>query len=199
MRIDQVIIKELLGTREVGIYAAAAKISEVWSFIPVIVTNSLFPAILSAKTHDPMVYTERLQRLYSVMVLAALAIALPVTLLSDWIVQILYGYAYRDAGPALMIHVWGGVFVALGTASSTWLLSENLQHIALYRTLFGAIANLALNMALIPRYGIVGAAIATVAGYMLAGFIFDLFHGKTRRMFFMKVDAFFMKGMKVGH
>lgn len=199
MRIDQVIIKELLGAREVGIYAAAARISEVWSFIPVIVTNSLFPAILSAKSHDQMLYAERLQKLYSVMVLAALAIALPVTLLNDWIVQILYGSAYRDAGPVLMIHVWGGVFVALGTASSTWLLSENLQHIALYRTLSGAIANLALNTALIPRYGIVGAAVATVAGYMMAGFLFDLFHSKTRRMFFMKVDAFCMKGMKVGH
>lgn len=199
MRIDQVIIKELLGAREVGIYAAVARISEVWNFIPVIVTNSLFPAILSAKSNDQVLYYDRLQKLYGAMVLVALAIVLPVTLLSDWIVQIIYGFAYRDAGPVLMIHVWAGVFVALGTASSTWLLSENLQHIALYRTLSGAIANVGLNMVLIPHYGIVGAAIATVAGYMLAGFIFDLFSSKTRRMFFMKVDAFCMKGMRVGH
>lgn len=198
MRMDQVIIKELLGAREVGIYAAATRISEVWSFIPVIVTNSLFPAILAAKNYDQVLFTARLQKLYSVMVLVALAIAIPITLLSDWIVQILYGFAYRDAGPVLMIHVWAGVFVALGTASSTWLLSENLQHIALYRALSGAIANLVLNVALIPYYGIIGAAIATVVGYMLAGFVFDLFNSKTRGMFFMKVDAFFMKGLKVG-
>ena len=199
MRMDQILIKELLGEREVGIYAAAAKISEVWSFIPVIVTNSLFPAILNAKKVDHMLYSARLQRLYSVMVLSAFVVALPIALFSDWIVQILYGTAYRDAGPVLMIHVWTGVFVALGTASSTWLLSESLQRFALFRTLSGAMASLVLNVALIPHYGNMGAAAAAVIGYMIAGFIFDLFNNETRRMFFMKVDAFILKGLRVGN
>lgn len=199
MRIDQILIKELLGERELGIYAAAAKISEAWSFIPVIVTNSLFPAILSAKKLNHMLYSERLQQLYSVMVLLALVVALPIALCSDWIVQTLYGAAYRDAGSVLKIHVWAGVFVALGTASSTWLLSESLQRLALFRTLSGAMASLVLNMALIPHYGIMGAAAAAVIGYMIAGFLFDVFNIKTRRMFFMKVDALFLKGIRVGN
>jgi O-antigen/teichoic acid export membrane protein len=197
MRMDQILIKELLGEREVGIYAAAAKISEAWSFIPVIVTNSLFPAILSAKKVDHLLYSERLQRLYSVMVLLALVVALPISLFSDWTVQTLFGAAYRDAGSVLKVHVWTGVFVALGTASSTWLLSESLQRLALFRTLSGAMASFFLNVALIPHYGIMGAAAAAVIGYMIAGFLFDAFNIKTRRMFFMKVDAFFLKGIRV--
>ncbi|MBX3303316.1 MAG: flippase [Nitrospira sp.] len=199
MRVDQVVIKELIGDQEVGVYAAAARISEAWNFIPVIVTNSLFPAILNAKIIDPALYGERLQRLYSAMVLMTIVVALPISLFSDWIVQLLYGVAYRDAGPVLMIHVWAGLFVALGTASNAWLLSESLQRIALYRTLSGAVTALALNILLIPYYGIVGAAIATVVGYMIAGLIFDLFNSKTRPMFFMKVDAFFLKGIRVGN
>lgn len=199
MRIDQILIKELLGERELGIYAAAAKISEAWSFIPVIVTNSLFPAILSAKKLNHMLYSQRLQQLYSVMVLLAFVVALPIAVFSDWIVQILYGAAYRDAGSVLKIHVWAGVFVALGTASSTWLLSESLQRLALFRTLSGAMASLILNLALIPQYGIMGAAAAAVIGYMIAGFLFDVFNIKTRRMFFMKVDALFLKGIRVGN
>ena len=89
--------------------------------------------------------------------------------------------------------------VALGTASSTWLLSESLQPFALFRTLSGAMASLVLNVALIPHYGNMGAAAAAVIGYMIAGFIFDLFNNETRRMFFMKVDAFILKGIRVGN
>ncbi len=199
MRIDQIMIKEMLGGREVGLYSGAVRLSEAWYFVPVIITTSLFPAIVSARKTDQELYNRRLQRLYSVMVWMAITIALPMTFLSTWVVELLYGVAYREAGPVLMIHIWAGVFVALGATSSSWLINENLQQIALYRTLSGAITNVILNLILIPNYGMVGAAIATVISYMIAGIVFDLFSNKTRRMFFMKIDAFFLKGIRVGN
>jgi O-antigen/teichoic acid export membrane protein len=121
------------------------------------------------------------------------------TFLSNWVVELLYGVAYREAGPVLMIHIWAGVFVALGATSSSWLINENLQQFAFYRSLSGAITNVILNLILIPNYGMVGAAIATVISYMIAGFVFDLFSNKTRRMFFMKIDALFLKGIRIGN
>lgn len=199
MRIDQIMIKEMLGEREVGLYSAAVRLSEAWYFVPVIITTSLFPAIVNARKTDQELYNKRLQRLYSVMVWMAITIALPMTFLSNWVVELLYGVAYREAGPVLMIHIWAGVFVALGATSSSWLINENLQQIALYRTLSGAITNVVLNLILIPNYGMVGAAIATVISYMIAGFVFDLFSNKTRRMFFMKIDALFLKGIRIGN
>jgi O-antigen/teichoic acid export membrane protein len=199
MRIDQIMIKEMLGEREVGLYSAAVRLSEAWYFVPVIITTSLFPAIVNARKTDQELYNKRLQRLYSVMVWMAITIALPMTFLSNWVVELLYGVAYREAGPVLMIHIWAGVFVALGATSSSWLINENLQQIALYRTLSGAITNVILNLILIPNYGMVGAAIATVISYMIAGFVFDLFSNKTRRMFFMKIDALFLKGIRIGN
>jgi len=199
MRIDQIMIKEMLGEREVGLYSAAVRLSEAWYFVPVIITTSLFPAIVNARKTDQELYNKRLQRLYSVIVWMAITIALPMTFLSNWVVELLYGVAYREAGPVLMIHIWAGVFVALGATSSSWLINENLQQIALYRTLSGAITNVILNLILIPNYGMVGAAIATVISYMIAGFVFDLFSNKTRRMFFMKIDALFLKGIRIGN
>lgn len=199
MRIDQIMIKEMLGEREVGLYSAAVKLSEAWYFVPVIITSSLFPAIVNAKKTDQELYNKRLQRLYSAMVWMAITIALPMTFLSDWVVEILYGTAYREAGPILMIHIWAGVFVALGATSGSWLISENLQQLALYRTLSGAISNVILNLILIWNYGMIGAAIAAITSYMIAGFAFDMFCQKTRGMFFMKIDAFFLKGMRIGN
>jgi O-antigen/teichoic acid export membrane protein len=199
MRIDQIMIKEMLGDREVGLYSAAVRLSEVWYFIPMAITSSLFPAIVSAKNVSKELYYTRLQRLYTFMVWMAIGIALPMTFLSEWLVTLLYGEAYREAGQVLMVHIWAGVFVFLGVASSSWLTSENLQQFALYRTLSGAITNVILNLVLIPIYGMVGAAVATIISYMVAGLILDLLHKKTRRMFIMKIDAVLFKGVKIGH
>lgn len=196
MRIDQVMIKEMLGDKEVGVYSVAVRLSEVWYFVPMVITSSLFPSVINAKKVSEELYYARLQRLYSFLVWIAIAVAIPTTFLSDWIVAFLYGEAYQGAGEVLKIHVWASVFVFLGVASSAWLTSENLKHIAFYRTLSGAMINVALNFALIPIFGIVGAAVATVISYMVAGFLFDLFNKKTRKMFFMKIAAFSMKGIK---
>jgi O-antigen/teichoic acid export membrane protein len=138
MRIDQIMIKEMLGEREVGLYSAAVRISELWYFIPAIITSSLFPSIINAKKISEKLYYTRLQRLYTLMVWLAIVIALPMTFLSDWLVILLYGEAYKEAGFVLMIHIWAGVFVFLGVASESWLISENLQRISFYRAFLGA-------------------------------------------------------------
>jgi O-antigen/teichoic acid export membrane protein len=193
MRIDQIMIKEMMGEKEVGLYSAAVRLSEAWYFIPMVITNSLFPAIVNAKQISEKLYYARLQRLYTFMVWFAIAVALPMTFLSDWLVILLYGEAYRLAGQVLMIQAWAGIFVFLGVASGAWLTSENLQHLAFYRTFSGVVVNVLLNIILIPSYGLTGAAIATVISYMIAGFLFDFFHKNTKAIFFMKVNAFAMK------
>ena len=189
MRIDQIMIKEMLGEEQVGIYSAAVRLSEIWYFIPVLITNSLFPAIVSAKKSDEALYYARLQWLYTFMVWLAISIALPITFLNNWFVTLLYGEAYRSAGPVLMIHVWTSVFVFLGVASGSWFASENFQHLAFYRTLSGAIINIVLNCFLIPKYGIKGAAMATLAAQAMASFVFDIFTVKTRKVFYMKLNT----------
>lgn len=198
MRIDQIMIKEMMGDEEVGIYSVAVRLSEVWYFIPMVLTASLFPSIVNAKKVSEALYYARLQRLYSLMVMIAVVVAVPTTFLSEWLVVSLYGEEYRLAGDILSINVWAGIFVFLGVASGSWLANENLQHLDFYRTFSGAVANILLNLLLIPRYGLVGAAVATVVSYMLAGFLFDFFNRKTRVLFEMKVAAFSMRGIRPG-
>ena len=189
MRIDQIMIKEMLGEREVGLYSAAVRLSEVWYFIPIIISSSLFPSIVNAKKISEKLYYTRLQRLYTLMVLLAIAIALPMTFLSDWLVTLLYGEAYSKAGQVLMIQIWAGVFVFLGVASSKWFISEELQKYLTINTIAGAIANILLNFLLIPRYGIYGAAIATVISQALASYFMNLMFQKTRSNFFRLTRA----------
>jgi len=170
----------MMNAEAVGQYAAAVRLSEAWYFIPMVIASSLFPAIINAKKQSEELYYARLQKLYSLMVWLAIAIALPMTFLSDWVVHFLYGEQYNQAGSVLMIHIWAGVFVFLGVASGKWLLSENLQIFSTVNTSIGMIVNVWLNYILIPKIGVLGAAWATLISYFVAAYLCLLFFKKTR-------------------
>lgn len=195
MRIDQIMIKEMLGAREVGLYSAAVRISEAWYFVPVIMTTSLFPAIVNAKKTSEKLYHARLQRLYTTLMWMAIAVAVPMTFLSDWLITLLYGAAYKDAGQVLMIHIWAGVFVSIGVASGSWFISENLQRYTFYRTSLGAIINVILNLILIPIFGLIGAATATVIAQSVAALFFDVLNKRTRIVFYMKLKTLYFANL----
>jgi PST family polysaccharide transporter len=191
MRIDQVMIGQILGDKEVGLFSVAVRISELWFFIPMAIISSVFPAIIADKEQGEAVYLQRLQKLYDLMVMLALSVAIPLTFFSDWLVVMLFGVTYLHAGIVLAIHVWSGVFIFIGVASGQWFLTENLQRFAFYRTLFGALLNIGLNYIFIPRYGIVGAAISTVVSQMAVSYLFDIASTKTRGQFLLKTKSFF--------
>lgn len=174
MKIDQVMIKNMLNAKAVGNYAVAVRLSEVWYFIPMTITNSLFPAIINAKKISEKLYYERLQKLYDLMVWLSIGIALPIMLFSHDIINLLFGIQYQEAAGVLKIYVWAGVSVFLGVASSQYLLAENYVKISFLGTLIGAIINTVLNINLIPKYGINGAAIATVISYFVSVFLIVL-------------------------
>jgi PST family polysaccharide transporter len=190
MKIDQIMLGQILGDEAVGIYSAAVRISEVWYFIPMMIVSSVFPAILESRKRDDGKYLQRLQYLYFLMVWMSVAIALPMTFLSTFIVIALCGSAYAEAGPILAIHIWASVFVFLGVASSQWFVAENRQILSFQRTILGAFINIALNYILIPSFGVLGAAYSTVVAQACVCLFYDLLQKETRTMFAMKLKSF---------
>jgi len=190
MKIDQIMIKNMLGDAAVGQYVAAVRLSEAWYFIPAVIISSLFPAIINIHSKSKKLYYSRLQNLYDLMVWMAVAIALPITFMSDYLIDFLYGDAYKQAGGVLVIHIWAGVFVFIGFVFSKHLAVKNLTKKAFYRTLLGAVINILLNYILISRYGINGAAIATLLGQLVANYLYDLFDKDLHIQFKMKTKSF---------
>lgn len=170
MRVDMLMLQQMVGDSEVGIYAAAIRLSEVWYFLPSVIVASVSPSIIKYHGLNTGLYIRRLRRLYFFMAWLAIAVSLPLSLLSGWVVSILYGDEFKEAAPVLAIHLWASLAIFLGVASSQYLLVEQLLKISFYRTLIGLACNILLNLMLIPKMGAVGAAIATVISYFVATF-----------------------------
>jgi len=190
MRIDQLMLGEMLGNHAVGLYSAATRVSEVWYFIPVAIASSVFPNIIEAKRESEELYYGRIAKLFRLMSILSLSIVIPFTFLSGHVIQFLYGTGYLGAGNVLSIHVWAAVFVFLGVAQGPWTLNEGLMKLALQRTVIGAVTNIMLNLILIPIYGIIGAAIATLISQALASFFLNVTDKRTRKIFSLQLQSF---------
>lgn len=190
MKIDQVMLKHMISEEAVGFYAAAVRLCEAWYFIPVTICNSIFPAIVNAKNVSEEFYNNRMQKLYDLLTWLAIGIAIPVTIFSSQIIELLFGSEFAPASPVLTIYIWAGVAVFLGVASSQYLVNENLTKLLFLRTLVGMVLNVALNLVLIPIYGIIGSAIATLISYTVVTFVLS-FHKKYYNQFKMMIKSAF--------
>jgi len=166
-RIDQVMVEYFLGTKAVGYYAVAVKLTEVWGIIPGVVCASLFPAIINAKKTDAESYRRRLKNLYILLISAALIIALIMTGLAPYLIRLLFGADYLPSIGLLQIYVWSNIGLFWGWALSQYLMSENLSRIIFIVNFTAMLLNIALNLILIPWIGLNGAAIATLISYSI--------------------------------
>ena len=189
MKIDQIMIANMLNNQSVGYYAVAVKFSEMWLFITVAITNSLFPAIINAKKESQIKFENRILNLYRLLVLISLSISVIIYLFSNYIVLYTYGVNYKESIVLLQLYVWSIIFVFLNNGSWQWYISENLQHIATIRLFIGAGLNILLNLWWIKKFGLVGAVYATLISYAVATYFGNLLSKKTIVNFKMQTKA----------
>lgn len=164
-RIDQVFIKSLIDVEAVGIYDAAVRLSEVWYFLPNIILASLFPAIMNARNTDLTVYYKRIKYVLLLMLVLSVGIAIPATILAKQVVYIIFGPAFIASYFILQIYIWSLIGTYINHAISHFLIAENYRRMLFTSSLVGMMLNVVLNIVLIPKYGIAGAAIATLISY----------------------------------
>jgi PST family polysaccharide transporter len=189
MKIDMVMLGEMVGNEVVGIYSAASRISMLWYFLPSIIVSSVFPFIIETKAVSEDLYTRRVAQLFSLMTILALPIIVLIMIFSNVLISFLYGSPYAAAGPVLAIHVIGCWFVFLGQAQEPWDVAENLMQLAMLRTASGALINILLNLLLIPHYAAIGASVASVVSLFVAGIVLNLVSQKTRPIFFLQIKS----------
>ena len=191
MKIDLIMIGRILGNAEVGIYAAAAKLSEIWYFLPVAITASVYPEIIrSFEDGTRHAYLNKMQRLYDLLVGLSLIIVVPVWMFASPLILLLFGAGYTESASVLRIHVWSLIFMSIGSAQSKRMLAEEMYQHVMVMSVVGAIVNVGLNLFLIPWYQSTGAAWATFISYFVYGYGILALIPETRVAFFQMTWSF---------
>lgn len=165
MRIDQVMMGSMLGDRQVGIYSVAVRLTELWYFIPIILQSTLMPSIVRAGEVSRALLNRRMHNFYRLMAVLAYVVIVPMWLLADRVVLLLFGEVYVEAVPMLRWLLITVLFVNLGLARTAFLTTMNWTRFHMVTSVFGALINIALNLILIPIYGGMGAVVASLVAY----------------------------------
>ena len=192
MRVDQVLLADMSGDREVGLYSAAVRLSEVWYLVPPVVVSSVMPFLTEARTRSQKIYYERTQQLLTVLVRVSVLVAIPMSVFSASLAGLIFGPSYTESGTILAIHAWSIVFVFLSAGMTPWIINERLAKLALYQTSLGAVVNISLNLYLIPRHGAVGAAISAVCAQCASIWLVNYFLVDGRKLFWLQTNAMFL-------
>lgn len=186
-RIDQIMLKHILGDEAVGNFAAAVRVSELFYFIPGIIVASVYPKLIEAKAQNEEKYLNLLENLYRLVLWISIPVALIMSFGSDFIVDILYGEQFKDTAKILSILAWCTIFASISAVFVKFLYIEHFETKYLYKNLFGVLINVVLNYLFINKYGVIGAAIATLITLIGVNYIYDIFDFKLRKYYYLKL------------
>ena len=160
--INIVMLSKMRSASEVGLYSAAANITIGLIFIPLMYCNSIYPVIsrmfISSKKSLLFAY----EKSFKYMLILAIAVGAGIFSLSERIILFLYGSPYRESSAVLGI-LAGYIFLKfLNPVTGYTLMAINKERTRLFSQATAALINIILNFVLIPYYGIIGAALATL-------------------------------------
>jgi len=189
LKIDQVMLANFHGAEQVAYYAAAAKLSEFWYIFPILIANAYNPKLIELKLKNAKEYKNFLLKMLSFMIASALAVSLIMYNISSPLIILIYGENYQTSASILNIHIFATLFIFQRAILSKWLIVEKHYHFSLLSTGVGATVNIILNLLLIPSYGGIGAAWATLISYMVASFLSLAITKQTREFMMLMISA----------
>lgn len=162
LNIDIVMLGFMETPEAVGLYAGAARIYAIAGIIGGLLVTTFLPSLSAAfGARDAM------QAHYREFAMATLLLGLPaVVFLGGFapdVVRLLLGDGFLDASTALVLLMIAGALNYVNQIGGATLLAWNREQSQMYAQGSGAVSNVILNLILIPRYGILGAAAATIA------------------------------------
>ncbi len=166
LRLDQIMIRSMLGVSDLGVYSIAVSLAELMFLIPFSINSALLGRLYN--TSDPQVSRRVLSQTlkFSFYICAVLALlGIPLSLL----IPVFYGAAYAQAAPATMILLGGMVFASLASISPQHFFSLGKPRIHLLLSGLTLLINALLNLLWIPLWGISGAALASSISYLAFG------------------------------
>ncbi len=182
MKSDLVMLQWLRSSDEVGKYSVAVRVAESLYFLPMVLSQTFLPRLslktipLNAQINSAVWY-----QLCQLSWMLGLAMAVGTLIPLAMLLPSVFGEQFRDSIVALQLLAPAAIAVSAGCVSGALLNLQNELRVLTFRTAIGASMNIILNAALIPHYGIAGAAAATTLSQFVAAYALGLLRNETRQ------------------
>lgn len=168
---DKIMLQKMMGNEEVAIYSVSVTIAGIIATIASALIEGYRVEIFDLKNKDEILYKRRLRQIYCILFWMCIIYGLFIVFFGKYLLQILYGQKYLSALPSLSVIVWYTAFSYFGSVNNIYMVAEEKEKWVQVNTLIGSICNIVLNLILIPKLGIIGAAVASLITQFVANFI----------------------------
>lgn len=158
LQIDTIMIRQLAGYSETGIYGTAKKILDVVLVIPSIISTVLLPRLSKGKVDN-----KTNNKIMAIIFGIGLVVTIGIVTCAKYVIVFSFGIEYVKSYYNLCIFSVGIPLIFLNAYFGSYFSANSMQKNVMYINLISTILNVVLNYKLIPLYYANGAAIATVA------------------------------------
>lgn len=187
LRIDQIMIEEMLGAKSLGIYSAVISIATAWQFLPIIISTSISPYLSKKKLENEFSYDIALGKVFSIFAVFGWIISILIATSSSILVGLIFGSQYEEGSSALAIYVFTNLTIGMGVAQNLWIINEGRSKIMMYKTILGALICICANWILIPVWGLNGAAISSILAEFSSSILLNYFISK--KIFYIQLKS----------
>ncbi len=169
-RIDTLMLSAMKGFAATGLYNAAYKVTDVFTFIPLAVSAAFYPTLSRLFKNDKEGMLGILyRRAFYYLAIIALPMSVALTLLAERLMKFLYASEFHPAAGALQILVWAELFIFMNYLMGYMLNAIDKQKLFTISTAIYAAANIILNLIMIPKFGYIGAAFVALTTQFMQG------------------------------
>lgn len=164
---DRYMVTWFLGTEANGLYAVACKIPTILSLLSTIFMEAWQFSAISEATGDREVHIRFYSQVWSFFLSAMVLVGSVMIVLCRLEIRVLAARSYYAAWQYVPVLAMAMVFSAFSSFMNSVYVVMEKSHLSLWTAVWGAGANILMNLWMIPRIGIQGAAIATLVSYLM--------------------------------
>jgi O-antigen/teichoic acid export membrane protein len=196
-QISKILTGNMIDITAVGLLTVATGFTEMIGFIPQAVIDSLRPLVMESKLVSEERFLYYLKILMAIILWGSVLLGVFITLFAPMVIALLYGPDYADSANVLSVYIWSFGFSSIGPVKNIWLICEKKARYEQVFTLGGAAVSVILNLLLIPRFGIVGGAVATICAQAASNVLIPVCFKSTRAVSRTMLEALFFRGVPV--
>lgn len=166
-RLDVFFVNAMVGAAGLGIYQLAVTLTQSLSLVPTAAATMLLP-LVAAQHEKPVQNAQRTAQVARLIVFISTVSAVILGCVSYWIIPTAFGRAFAGSVVPLLVLLPGAVCLGLASVLASHLAGMGFPQLNLHASVAGLFVTVPLDILLIPRAGIIGAAFASSCAYFLS-------------------------------